>query len=46
MANGLPYRNHILAHLASADFALLEPNLEPTDLPLRKILEPRGIFSI
>jgi CRP-like cAMP-binding protein len=42
MAEALPYRNHILARLASADLALIEPHLELSDLPLRKILEQRG----
>ena len=35
-------RNLILSSLASADFALLQPFLEPVDLPLRKVLEQRG----
>ncbi len=31
--------NLILSRLANNDFALLEPHLEPVDLPLRKMLE-------
>jgi CRP-like cAMP-binding protein len=34
--------NQILASLALADFALLKPNLESVDLPLRRQLELRG----
>jgi CRP-like cAMP-binding protein len=30
--------NHILSRLSKADFGLLEPHLEPVDLPLRKML--------
>jgi CRP-like cAMP-binding protein len=33
--------NRILAGLARRDFALLEPHLEPVDLPIRKSLETR-----
>jgi hypothetical protein len=32
-------RNYLLASLSSADFALLEPHLEPVTLGLRKHLE-------
>jgi CRP-like cAMP-binding protein len=35
-------RNHLLSYLQSMDFALLEPHLEPVDLPLRKQLEDRN----
>jgi CRP-like cAMP-binding protein len=35
-------KNLVLASLASADYALLEPHLEPVDLPVRKFLERRG----
>ena len=35
-------KNLILARLSSDDFALLQPHLEPADLPLRKVLEKRG----
>ena len=35
-------RNFILSRLSSADFRLLEPHLEPIDLPMRKVLERRG----
>ena len=35
-------KNLILSRLSKADFQLLEPCLEPVDLPLRKILERRG----
>jgi CRP-like cAMP-binding protein len=34
--------NLILARLSSADLRLLQPHLEPVDLPLRKVLERRG----
>ena len=33
--------NRILAGLARQDFALIEPHLEPVDLPVRKVLETR-----
>src|SRR5438132_4244538 len=33
--------NRILSHLSRQDFALLEPHLEPVDLPVRKPLEAR-----
>ena len=33
--------NRILAGLARRDFALIEPHLEPVDLPVRKVLETR-----
>jgi CRP-like cAMP-binding protein len=42
MANGPPHKNLILSRLSNADFQLLEPHLEPADLPLRKILERSG----
>jgi CRP-like cAMP-binding protein len=32
-------KNLVLSRLSTADFALLEPHLEPVDLPLRKMLE-------
>ena len=35
-------QNRILSRLSSADFRLLEPHLEPVDLPMRKVLERRG----
>src|SRR5471030_506669 len=35
-------RNLILSSLSSADFRLLDPYLEPADLPMRKVLEQRG----
>ena len=35
-------RNLVLSRLSTADFALLEPNLEPADLPLHKVLERKG----
>ena len=35
-------RNRILARLSRADFQLIEPHLEPIDLPLRKVLAVRG----
>lgn len=34
--------NRILARLSRADFRLLEPNLEPVELPVRKQLQPRN----
>jgi len=34
--------NQILASLAPADFALLRPDLESIELPLRRQLELRG----
>jgi CRP-like cAMP-binding protein len=34
--------NRILSRLSRQDFALLEPHLEPVDLPVRKPLEARG----
>jgi CRP-like cAMP-binding protein len=42
MANGLSHKNLILSRLSKTDFQLLEPHLEPTDLPLNKVLERRG----
>ena len=33
--------NRILSRLSRQDFALLEPHLEPVDLPVRKPLEAR-----
>ncbi len=38
----LPQTNAILSGLARKDLAILEPHLEPVDLPLRKGLERRG----
>ncbi len=35
-------KNLILSRLAKSDYALLEPHLEPVDLPVRKVLERRG----
>jgi CRP-like cAMP-binding protein len=35
-------QNLILSRLSSADFRLLQPHLEPIDLPMRKVLERRG----
>lgn len=34
--------NRILSRLSKADFRLLEPHLEPVDLPLRKMLAPKN----
>jgi len=34
-----PQQNLILQRLSRDDFALLQPHLQPTDLPLRKVLE-------
>jgi CRP-like cAMP-binding protein len=41
MPDKSPPTNRILARLSKADFALIEPLLSPTDLPLRKKLEER-----
>jgi CRP-like cAMP-binding protein len=42
MAENFPSRNLILSRLSRADQQLLNPHLQRTDLPLRKVLEPRG----
>ena len=42
MAQAPSYQNLILSRLSKSDFQLLEPHLEPTDLPVRKVLERRG----
>ena len=42
MAQAPSYRNHILSRLSKSDFKLLDPHLEPTELPVRKVLERRG----
>jgi CRP-like cAMP-binding protein len=42
MAATAPLRNRVLASLSPADYGLLEPYLEPADLPLRKSLERSG----
>jgi CRP-like cAMP-binding protein len=34
--------NRVLSRLSRADYRLLEPHLEPVDLPVRKQLAPRG----
>jgi CRP-like cAMP-binding protein len=34
--------NHILSRLSPTDFGLLEPHLEPVDLPVRRTLEGRN----
>jgi len=34
-----PIANHLLSRLSSEDFLLLQPNLKPVDLPLRRQLE-------
>jgi CRP-like cAMP-binding protein len=34
-----PFQNDILAALSKKDLALLEPSLEPVDLPVRRVLE-------
>jgi CRP-like cAMP-binding protein len=36
------FRNHLLLRLRKSDRALLEPHLEPVDLPLRRQLETRN----
>ena len=35
-------KNFVLSRLVESDFALLEPHLDPVDLPVRKVLERRG----
>lgn len=35
-------RNRLLSSLSAADLARLQPDLQPVDLPLRKMLESRG----
>jgi len=42
MAPNTQFRNSILARLSNSDRQLIEPHLEPADLPLRKVLERRG----
>ena len=42
MAQKATQPNLILSRLSSADLRLLEPHLEPVELPLRKVLEQRG----
>ena len=42
MAQAPSYQNCILSRLSKSDLRLLEPCLEPTDLPVRKVLERRG----
>ena len=42
MAPSTTSPNHILSRLSRADFRLLEPHLEPVDLPVRKQLEARN----
>jgi len=42
MPSGNPSPNHILSRLSRADYRLLEPHLEPIDLPVRKQLEERN----
>lgn len=42
MPPGTSSPNHILSALSAADFRLLEPHLEPIDLPVRKQLEARN----
>lgn len=42
LADNFPSRNLILSRLSRADQQLLNPHLQRTDLPLRKVLEPRG----
>lgn len=37
-----PSRNYILSSLSRDDFRLLEPHLQPVDLPVRKLLEARN----
>ena len=42
MAPNPQFRNSILARLSASDRQLIEPHLEPVDLPLRKVLERPG----
>src|SRR3984893_19111570 len=42
MAQKATQPNLILSRLSSADLRLLQPHLEPVELPLRKVLEQRG----
>jgi CRP-like cAMP-binding protein len=42
MAQDAPRQNLILSRLTAVDLGLLEPHLEPIDLPLRKVLERRA----
>lgn len=42
MAPSTTSQNHILSRLSRADFRLLEPHLEPVDLPVRRQLESRN----
>lgn len=41
MENASP-RNFVLSRLSPTDFALIEPNLEPADLPLRMVLDRKS----
>ncbi len=38
----LSHKNLVLSRLSNAEFQLLEPHLEPADLPLFKVLERSG----
>jgi CRP-like cAMP-binding protein len=42
MARQPAQKNLLLSSVSDSDFALLEPYLEPVDLPVRKVLERRG----
>ena len=42
MADTASKNNLVLSSLPKTDFALLEPYLEPVDLPVRKVLEQKG----
>src|SRR5687768_2459230 len=42
MAQQPAQKNLLLSRVSASDFALLEPHLEPVDLPVRKVLERRG----
>jgi CRP-like cAMP-binding protein len=42
MAENASFRNLVLSSLSRADFGLVEPFLEPVDLPVRKSLEKGG----
>jgi CRP-like cAMP-binding protein len=42
MAQQPAQKNLLLSRLSASDFAMLEPHLEPVDLPVRKVLERGG----
>jgi CRP-like cAMP-binding protein len=42
MAENFPSQNLVLSRLSTADQTLLDPHLKRTNLPVRRVLEPRG----